>query len=146
MLLGSLLLLVAFYKELLLSSFDPGLASCLGIRVRWIHHGLMLWLSMVVVASFEAVGGDSGDRAAHLAWSHGLASHGSDGAPIALERGACSPEFCQRDAFVGGPGLFTGRSRSRGWGRMVWGCLDFQPDRRPAPALASEAKQQGGQG
>lgn len=55
-LLGSLLLLVAFYKELLLSSFDPGLASCLGIRVRWIHHGLMLWLSMVVVASFEAVG------------------------------------------------------------------------------------------
>jgi manganese/zinc/iron transport system permease protein len=55
-LLGSLLLLVAFYKELLLSSFDPGLAACLGIRVRWIHHGLMLWLSMVVVASFEAVG------------------------------------------------------------------------------------------
>jgi manganese/zinc/iron transport system permease protein len=53
---GSLLLLVAFYKELLLSSFDPGLAACLGIRVRWIHHGLMLWLSMVVVASFEAVG------------------------------------------------------------------------------------------
>jgi manganese/zinc/iron transport system permease protein len=51
-----LLLLVAFYKELLLSSFDPGLAACLGIRVRWIHHGLMLWLSMVVVASFEAVG------------------------------------------------------------------------------------------
>lgn len=49
-------LLVAFYKELMLSSFDPGLASCLGIRVGWVHHGLMLWLSLVVVASFEAVG------------------------------------------------------------------------------------------
>ncbi len=56
MLIGSWALLVAFYKELMLSSFDPGLAACLGIRVGWVHHGLMLWLSMVVVASFEAVG------------------------------------------------------------------------------------------
>lgn len=56
MLVGSWALLVAFYKELMLSSFDPGLAACLGIRVGWVHHGLMLWLSMVVVASFEAVG------------------------------------------------------------------------------------------
>jgi manganese/zinc/iron transport system permease protein len=55
-LIVSLGLLVMFYKELLITSFDPGLASCLGIRVGVIHHGLMLWLSMVVVASFEAVG------------------------------------------------------------------------------------------
>ena len=56
LLVASWALLAAFYKELMLSSFDPGLASCLGIRVGWVHHGLMLWLSMVVVASFEAVG------------------------------------------------------------------------------------------
>ncbi len=56
MLVGSWALLAAFYKELMVSSFDPGLAACLGIRVGRVHHGLMLWLSMVVVASFEAVG------------------------------------------------------------------------------------------
>ena len=53
---GTVLLLLAFYKELLLSSFDPGLAACLGIPVGRVHHGLMLWLAMAVVASFEAVG------------------------------------------------------------------------------------------
>lgn len=54
--IGSWVLLLAFYKELLLSSFDPGLAACLGIPVGRVHHGLMLWLAMAVVASFEAVG------------------------------------------------------------------------------------------
>lgn len=52
----SLLLLVLFFKELLISSFDAGLARALGIRAGWIHVGLMAWLSIVVVASFEAVG------------------------------------------------------------------------------------------
>ena len=45
-----------FYKELLISSFDPGLAKATGIRVRWIHYGLMVWLSIVVVSAFESVG------------------------------------------------------------------------------------------
>ena len=56
LLAASVLLLVLFYKELLLTSFDPGLAAGLGLPVRGVHHGLMLWLSLSVVASFEAVG------------------------------------------------------------------------------------------
>lgn len=45
-----------FYKELLVSSFDPGLASSLGIRAPWVHGLLMLWLSVVIVSAFESVG------------------------------------------------------------------------------------------
>jgi manganese/zinc/iron transport system permease protein len=48
--------IVFFYKELLVSAFDPGLARSLGIRAGWIHYGLMAWLSVVVVTAFEAVG------------------------------------------------------------------------------------------
>lgn len=49
-------LILVFYKELLVSSFDPGLAATLGFRPSLIHHALMVWLSVVVVSSFEAVG------------------------------------------------------------------------------------------
>jgi manganese/zinc/iron transport system permease protein len=56
LLAASVLLLVLFYKELMLTSFDPGLAAGLGLPVRAVHHGLMLWLALSVVASFEAVG------------------------------------------------------------------------------------------
>lgn len=52
----TLLLIVAFYKELLVSSFDPVLSSSLGINATGIHYGLMAWLSVVVVSAFEAVG------------------------------------------------------------------------------------------
>ena len=45
-----------FYKELLVSSFDPGLSRALGIRTAALHHGLTLVLSLVVVSAFEAVG------------------------------------------------------------------------------------------
>jgi manganese/zinc/iron transport system permease protein len=45
-----------FYKELLVSSFDPGLASSLGINATAVHYGLMGWLSVVVVSAFESVG------------------------------------------------------------------------------------------
>lgn len=50
------LLIVLFYKELLVSSFDPGLASSLGINATVMHYGLMCWLSVVVVSAFESVG------------------------------------------------------------------------------------------
>lgn len=50
------LLIVLFYKELLVSSFDPGLASSLGINATIVHYALMSWLSVVVVSSFESVG------------------------------------------------------------------------------------------
>ncbi len=49
-------LIALFYKELLVSSFDPGLASSLGLNSTVIHYALMCWLSVVVVSAFEAVG------------------------------------------------------------------------------------------
>ena len=50
------LLIVAFYKELLVSSFDPGLAFSLGINATVVHYSLMSALSIVVVSAFESVG------------------------------------------------------------------------------------------
>lgn len=52
----TVLIVLFFYKELVVTSFDGVLASSLGIRSQWVHHGLMLWLSVVVVSAFEAVG------------------------------------------------------------------------------------------
>ncbi len=49
-------LVIIFYKELLVTSFDSGLATSLGIRASWIHYGLMMMLSLVIVFSFESVG------------------------------------------------------------------------------------------
>ena len=50
------LLIVVFYKELLVSSFDPGLAFSLGINATVVHYALMAVLSVVVVSAFESVG------------------------------------------------------------------------------------------
>lgn len=55
-LLGVVLLIVAFYKELLVSSFDAGLARSLGLNPTVAHYGLMAVLSLVVVSAFESVG------------------------------------------------------------------------------------------
>jgi manganese/zinc/iron transport system permease protein len=55
-LLVTLVLIALFYKELLVSSFDPGLAFSLGINATVVHYALMSLLSIVVVSSFEAVG------------------------------------------------------------------------------------------
>jgi manganese/zinc/iron transport system permease protein len=49
-------LIVVFYKELLVSSFDAGLARSLGINTTAVHYGMMIVLSLVVVSAFEAVG------------------------------------------------------------------------------------------
>lgn len=49
-------LLLLFYKELLVSSFDSGLAYSLGIHPGVVHYALMAWLSVVVVSAFESVG------------------------------------------------------------------------------------------
>ena len=50
------LLIAVFYKELLVSSFDPGLAFSLGINATVVHYSLMSMLSVVVVSAFESVG------------------------------------------------------------------------------------------
>ena len=49
-------LIAFFYKELLVSSFDPGLAFSLGINATLVHYSLMCMLSVVVVSAFESVG------------------------------------------------------------------------------------------
>jgi len=49
-------LVLLFYKELLVSSFDPGLASSMGINATCVHYALMCWLSVIVISAFEAVG------------------------------------------------------------------------------------------
>ncbi len=45
-----------FYKELLVSAFDPQLAAVLGLKPRLVRYGLMGLLSLAVVSSFQAVG------------------------------------------------------------------------------------------
>ena len=52
----TVVLIVVFYKELLVSSFDAGLAASLGINATLVHYALMCWLSVVVVSAFESVG------------------------------------------------------------------------------------------
>lgn len=49
-------LILAFFKELLVTSFDSGLAASLGINPTRYHYGLTLFLSIVIVSSFESVG------------------------------------------------------------------------------------------
>ncbi|MDX2115977.1 MAG: metal ABC transporter permease [Planctomycetota bacterium] len=50
------LFIAAFFKELRLSSFDPGLSSALGFRAGALNAALMAFVAAATVASFEAVG------------------------------------------------------------------------------------------
>jgi manganese/zinc/iron transport system permease protein len=54
--LATATLIGLFYKELLVSSFDPGLAASVGINANVMHYALMSMLSIVVVSAFESVG------------------------------------------------------------------------------------------
>jgi manganese/zinc/iron transport system permease protein len=49
-------LILAFYKELLVVSFDPQLAASLGLRPRVVRYALMAVLSIAIVGAFESVG------------------------------------------------------------------------------------------
>lgn len=51
-----LILLILFYKELKLSTFDAGLAATLGFSPILIHYGIMLLSSITIVGAFDAVG------------------------------------------------------------------------------------------
>lgn len=51
-----ILLVVLFYKELLVSSFDPTMAESYGLKVRMLHYFLMTLLTLVTVASLQTVG------------------------------------------------------------------------------------------
>jgi manganese/zinc/iron transport system permease protein len=52
----NVLLVVLFFKELKLTTFDPGLAAALGFRPGLLHYGLMTVVSLTAVAAFDAVG------------------------------------------------------------------------------------------
>lgn len=52
----NLVVLGVFYKELKLSTFDPGLAAALGFSPAILHYGLMTLVSMTTVGAFSAVG------------------------------------------------------------------------------------------
>lgn len=49
-------LLIAFYKELKISTFDAGLATSLGFSPAILHYGLMSVASVTTVGAFDAVG------------------------------------------------------------------------------------------
>jgi len=52
----TIVLLLAFFKELKLSTFDKGLAASLGFSPAIIHYGLMTVSSVTTVGAFDAVG------------------------------------------------------------------------------------------
>ncbi|WP_019155910.1 metal ABC transporter permease [Robertmurraya massiliosenegalensis] len=52
----NLVIIILFYKELKLTSFDPQMAAAIGIPVLIIHYILMAMVSMTTVASFDSVG------------------------------------------------------------------------------------------
>lgn len=56
LLLVNALLIIVFYKELQLSTFDPVLAGVLGFSPVLFHYGLMTMVSVTAVAAFESVG------------------------------------------------------------------------------------------
>lgn len=47
---------IAFFKEFLISTFDPVMAAAYGLPVRGLHYTLMLLLTLVTVASMQTVG------------------------------------------------------------------------------------------
>jgi len=52
----NLLVVVAFFKELKLATFDAGLAASLGLAPALVHYGLMTLVSVTAVGAFDAVG------------------------------------------------------------------------------------------
>lgn len=49
-------IIMLFYKELKITSFDPQMAAAIGIPVLFIHYLLMTMVSITTVASFDSVG------------------------------------------------------------------------------------------
>ncbi len=55
-LVPALILLLVFRKDLMLFAFDPEHATVAGLKIQWLHYGLLAILSLVIVASIKAVG------------------------------------------------------------------------------------------
>jgi manganese/zinc/iron transport system permease protein len=52
----NLAFVILFFKELKISSFDPALATSVGLNARFMHYALMVLVAVTAVASFETVG------------------------------------------------------------------------------------------
>ncbi len=52
----NIIFVILFFKELRISSFDPGLATTVGINARLMHYLLMTLVAVTTVASFETIG------------------------------------------------------------------------------------------
>jgi manganese/iron transport system permease protein len=52
----TLTVVLAKRRDLLLYCFDPRHARAVGLRVEWLHYGLLILLSLTIVASLQAVG------------------------------------------------------------------------------------------
>ena len=50
----SIVVITLFYKEFLVTSFDPGFASAAGFPTQLIHYGLMLLLAFAIVIALQA--------------------------------------------------------------------------------------------
>ncbi len=48
--------LFLWYRDLMISSFDPTHAQVIGIRLNWLHMGLMALLALTIVSGIQAVG------------------------------------------------------------------------------------------
>lgn len=55
-LVANTILVIAFFKELKLATFDPALAASLGFAPALLHYGLMSMVSVTAVGAFDAVG------------------------------------------------------------------------------------------
>jgi len=53
---GTLLIVLARRRDLLLYCFDPAHARAIGLPVRMMHYGLLILLALTIVASIKAVG------------------------------------------------------------------------------------------
>lgn len=49
-------LIFIFYKQLVLSTFDPTMAQSIGLPIKWINYTFMFVLSLVTVAALQSVG------------------------------------------------------------------------------------------
>lgn len=48
--------IIAFYKELKITTFDPSFAAAIGFSAVWIHYGLLTLVSLTAVEAFDSVG------------------------------------------------------------------------------------------
>ncbi|CAL8979056.1 MULTISPECIES: metal ABC transporter permease [Rhodoplanes] len=53
---GTLVVVLARWRDLLVWCFDPGHARTIGLPVRTLHYGLLVLLALTIVASLKAVG------------------------------------------------------------------------------------------